>query len=48
MVGTAGLATLVLGALPKDSLLPMALLQLVLGLAALASLALLRGDRTGR
>ncbi len=48
MIGTAGLATLVLSALPKDSLLPMALLQLVLGLAALASLALLRGDRTSR
>ena len=48
MIGTAGLATLVLSALPKDSLVPMALLQLVLGLAALASLALLRGDRAAR
>ncbi len=42
MIGIAGLATLVLGALPKVGLLPMALLLLALGAAGAASLLLLR------
>ncbi len=45
LITTAGLATMVLSALPKEGLLPMALLQLVLGAIAAASLLLLRNRR---